>query len=77
MSRKRRWFGRYGNDHIDGEWLFVHAHGDYEYRNPTSLYVHRWDTFKTREDALDWLDRCIPKVEQPEWKLYRAEPVNA
>jgi len=65
-------FKRWGNGGVADEWLFVHAHGDYEYRNPDSVYVHRWETFATKDDALDWLDRCVAKVTQPEWKLYRA-----
>lgn len=71
--KKRRWFKSW-SEHLrdaDGSWLFVHKDGDYEYRNPTSVFVHRWETFSTREDALDWLDRCIPKVEWPDWSLYR------
>jgi hypothetical protein len=69
--KKGRWFKSYGGD-LEGAWLFVHKDGDYEYRNPTSLYVHRYNTFRTREDALDWLDRCVAKVEQDEWVLYQA-----
>jgi hypothetical protein len=65
---------RRSDNEVEG-WLFLHSHGDYEYRNPDSVYIHRWQTFRTEAEARDWLDRCVAKVEQPQWTLYRPAAV--
>ena len=75
MTSRRRFFKRYGNtfgSEGSGAWLMLDERGDYDYRNPDSVYIHRWDTFRTQEEALDWLDRCVSKSEQPRWRLFHA-----
>ncbi len=56
-----------------GAWLLLHEAGEYEYRNPDSVYVHRWNSFATEAAALDYLDRHVTKADRPGWRLYRAE----
>ena len=69
----KNWFKCYGDTLRDtkDEWLLVNKTGEYEYRNPTSLYVHNWETFPTKERALDYRDNNIAKVEHKDWKLYQ------
>ena len=55
----------------DDEWLLLHKRGEYEYRSPDSVYLHRWETFKTREDAIAYLDDRIPRAGRDEWRLYQ------
>jgi hypothetical protein len=70
--RTKRWFHSDQGD-VMPSWLLVNLEGEYEYRNPTSCYVHCWETFKTKERALDFLQRNIAPVERKSWQLYRAE----
>lgn len=52
------------------QWLLVHKHGEYEYRNPDSVFIHRWESFPTREAALEYLDQRIAPADRHEWNLY-------
>lgn len=53
------------------EYLLVNKQGEYQYRNPDSAFVHSFDTFRTKEDALEYIDRRIPKGDLDDWKLYK------
>lgn len=63
------WFRK--NDH---GWLLIHKRGEYVYRNPDSVYIHRWEAFATREEAIAYLDDRIPRADRDEWRLYQAVP---
>jgi hypothetical protein len=53
-------------------WLLVHKQGDYQYRSPDSVYIHSFETFKTREEAVAYLDERIPRADRDEWTLWQA-----
>lgn len=45
---KLRILKRYGDKHVNGngDWLFVHTHGDFEYRNP--------DRYVSKAEQPEW-----------------------
>jgi len=53
------------------EWLLVDQRGEYQYRNPDSLYVHRWETFKTREAAEAYIANHIARADLNNFRLYQ------
>jgi hypothetical protein len=53
-----------------GRFLLVHRRGEYQYRNPDSLFVHPFEWFSTREDAEQYLSNRVAKSEQSEWQLF-------
>lgn len=50
--------------------LLVHKRGEYEYHNPDFTYVHKFETFRTREDAERYIEQRIPLCNQGDWRLY-------
>lgn len=52
-------------------YLLVNKDGEYQYRSPDSAYIHKFDTFATEQDALDYIDRRVPKSDLDDWKLYK------
>lgn len=48
-------------------WLYVNNEANHDGYN---TYLHDWHLFRTKEEALDWLDSCVAKVEQPDWTLF-------
>jgi len=71
----RSWTERFRES--EDEWLLVDQRGEYQYRNPDSLYVHPWETFKTREAALAHIDDKVARADRHYLRLYRREPVDA
>jgi hypothetical protein len=57
----------------EDEWLLVDQHGEYQYRNPESLFVHDWALFKTKEAAMEHIDERIPRADRKHMRLYRRE----
>jgi len=53
-----------------GVYILIHRHGEYQYRSPDSVYVHRFEWFSTLEDAETYLAERIAKVEQSEWQIF-------
>lgn len=53
-----------------GTWLLVHKHGEYEYRNPDSVYIHAFETFRSEEDAREYLDNRIARSDRDKWQLF-------
>ena len=52
--------------------LLLHREGEYEYRNPDSVYIHAYETFQTKGGADEYLYEHIARAEQHEWQLFRA-----
>jgi len=57
-------------------WLLVHKEGNYEYRSPDSVFIHAYNTFASREDALDYLSNNVAPVDRKEWTLYQEVASN-
>jgi len=68
------WFDHLRTKPDSRAWLLLHAHGEYEFRNPDSLYVHRFETFATEEAARYYLEQRIAPADRDEWQLYAAIP---
>ena len=70
------WSEWFRDQHESHPHLLVNVRGDYEYRNPDSVYIHSFERFESEEAAREFLEQRIAPADRDKWRLYMQIPTD-